>query len=71
MRLKNFVCVSILAGFLATLSVGCSSDVPVTPAPEPAKVPIMEISKDPKKGGGPASSGNLKRNPMEDKLAPK
>jgi hypothetical protein len=69
MRLRTFVGGSILAGFLATLSVGCSTDVPITPAPEPTPVPTKELPKEAKKGGGPASSGNFKRDPGADPLA--
>jgi len=69
MRLKTCVSGAILAGFLASVLVGCSTDVPVTPADAPTPVPTKDLPKEPKKGGGPASSGNLKRNPGADPLA--
>ncbi len=71
MRLKTVLGGSILAAFVAALSVGCSNEVPITPAPAPTPAPPQELPKDPKKGGGPTSSGNSKTNPMEDRLAPK
>jgi hypothetical protein len=71
MRLKTVVSVATLAGFLATVSIvsGCGTDVPVTPAPAPTPVPTKELPKEAKKGGGPTSSGNMKRNPGADPLA--
>jgi hypothetical protein len=71
MRFKTVVSTSTLAAFLATVAIGsgCSTDVPVTPAPEPTPAPTQELPKEAKKGGGPASSGNMKRNPGADPLA--
>jgi hypothetical protein len=41
----------------------------MTDAPAPTPVPSTELPKEQKKGGGPASSGNFKRNPGADPLA--
>jgi hypothetical protein len=73
MRLKNILSLSTLAAFIATLSIGCNqgTDVPLTKAPEVAPAPVTPLPKEVKKGGGPASSGNLQRNPGADPLAPR
>jgi hypothetical protein len=72
MQLKNLVSLSTLGGFIATLAIGCSdaSDVPLAKAPAPTPAPPQELPKEVKKGGGPSSSGNMKRNPGADPLAP-
>jgi hypothetical protein len=69
MKLKTVVSVSILAAFMTVSTVGCSNDVPITDAPAHTPAPTKELPKDPKQGGGPASSGNMKRNPGADPLA--
>jgi len=76
MRIRGIVCHITLGAFLATLTLGCDgSDVqgvkvpPEKPALAPdAKVPVP---KEVTKGGGPASSGNMKRDPGADPLGPR
>ena len=74
MQLKNVVSFATLAAFVAGLSIGCDgSDVKIAKAPAPPPPPVGpgSLPKDPKKGGGSkSSSGNLKRNPGADPLAP-
>lgn len=71
MHLKRILSFLILGVFVAALAAGCtgSTDVQVAKAPEPTPAPPRELPKDPKKGGGTASSGNMKRNPAADPLA--
>jgi hypothetical protein len=65
MRLKTAVSFSTLAGFVATLAIGCgpSTEVQLAPAPPAAPTKIEPLPKDVMKGGGPGSSGNMKRDP--------
>jgi hypothetical protein len=72
MRNRKVPCLATLGAFVAALAIGCdSSDVQgikveeKTPPPPEAAEPVP---KDVKKGGGPASSGNMKRNPGADPL---
>jgi hypothetical protein len=68
MRLRNILSVFTLAGFVATLTVGCGegTDVKLAPAPQIAPAPSTPLPKDTKQGGGPASSGNSGKNPGAD-----
>jgi hypothetical protein len=71
MRPKNFVSFTSLGAFVVTLGFGCGqgTDVQLAPAPVETPGPTKEVPKEVKKGGGPGSSGNLKRNPGLDPLA--
>jgi len=71
MQLRKVVGFSTLGAFVAAMAIGCTggSDVTVAKAPEPTPAPPQELPKDPKKGGGTSSSGNMKRNPGADPLA--
>jgi hypothetical protein len=71
MRLMNVVGCSILGGFVVALGLGCGqgTDVQVAEAPAPKPVEIKPVPKEVKKGGGPSSSGNMKRNPGADPLS--
>jgi hypothetical protein len=71
MRFQRGLSFSTLGAFLASLAIGCSggSEVTVAKAPAPTPAPPQELPKDPKKGGGTFSSGNMKRNPGADPLA--
>jgi len=73
MRFKNFVTSSTLAAFVATSAIGCGqgTDVALAPAPQIKPAEPGPLPKDPQKGGGGSSSGNMKRNPGADPLAPK
>ncbi len=69
MRGRKVWVLPTLGAFVAAWAIGCdSSHVELAPAPAPTPVPTKELPKDPKKGGGPASSGNMKRNPGADPL---
>jgi hypothetical protein len=68
MKFRTILSFSALAAFVATSLLGCGSDVPVTSAPAPTPVETKELPKEPKKGGGPASSGNMKRDPGKDPM---
>jgi hypothetical protein len=61
MRLKRALSAATLAGFAATLSIGCveSTEVKLAPAPPVKESPRQELPKD-RKGGG---SGNMTKNP--------
>jgi hypothetical protein len=65
MRFKTVLSCSALAAFLATSVVGCSQsdEVRLAPAPPLPAVKSSPLPKDAKKGGGPASSGNMNRDP--------
>jgi hypothetical protein len=65
MRFKTVLSYSTLAAFVATLGVGCfqSDEVRLAPAPPANLSPTEPLPKETKKGGGPASSGNMKGNP--------
>jgi hypothetical protein len=65
MRLRTAVTFSTLAALLAGTAIGCNQGTDVSLAPAPAvKVPeSTPLPKDPKKGGGASSSGNMNRNP--------
>jgi hypothetical protein len=66
MRLKDVVSFSTIAGIVVTLTPGCSqSEVPVAKAPAQQALPSQPLPKERTKGGGPGSSGNVKRNPFE------
>jgi len=73
MRFKTVMSLSALAAFVATLAIGCGQGTDVSLAPatpiQPAKP--EPLPKDPMKGGGAGSSGNLGRDPGADPLAPK
>lgn len=73
MRFAKNVSLSTLGAFLAAMAIGCQdSDVqgvkvePKTPPPPESSSPVP---KEVTKGGGPGSSGNMKRNPGADPLA--
>jgi len=68
MRFKTVLSFSTLAAFLVTLAIGCSqgTEVQLAPAPPIAQPTTGALPKDTKKGGGPASSGNSKMNPLEE-----
>jgi hypothetical protein len=64
---------STLGAFALTLAIGCgdSSEVKVADAPgyKPSeKIEAKPLPKEITKGGGPSSSGNMKRNPGADPL---
>jgi hypothetical protein len=71
-RAKTMVSWTTLSGFAAALLVGASlvgCDTSGS-SPQAIKAPPVEggttnapLPKDPKRGGGPASSGNMKRHP--------
>jgi hypothetical protein len=66
MRLRNILGLGTLFAFVISLSIGCGegTDVKVTKAPEPTAAPAgVPLPKEVKKGGGAASSGNMKRDP--------
>jgi hypothetical protein len=66
MRLKDVVSFSTIAGIVVTLTLGCSqSEVSVAPSPAEKTLPSQPLPKERTKGGGPGSSGNIKRNPFE------
>jgi hypothetical protein len=74
MRIRRIVCNITLGAFLATLALGCDgSDVQGVkiPAEKPAVAPGVSVPlpKEPEKGGGSGSSGNMKRDPGADPLA--
>jgi hypothetical protein len=61
---------STLAAFALTLSIGCGegTDVKLANAPVPERAPSKELPKEVTKGGGPASSGNMNRDPSKDPM---
>ena len=74
MRMRKLVVHLTLGTFIAALGTGCSdADVqgvkvaPEKPAPPEESKPVP---KEVTKGGGPSSSGNLRRNPGADPLKP-
>jgi hypothetical protein len=71
MRLKNVASFSVLGVFVVTLSLGCGegTDVKVAEAPAVKPGPVVPVPKTIKEGGGPSSSGNMKRNPGADPLS--
>jgi len=73
MRIRKIVSFSTLGAFIATLALGCQGSdvegVKVPPQSVPPPGQPVPLPKDPTKGGGPASSGNMKRNPGADPLA--
>jgi hypothetical protein len=71
MRFRKVLGTLTLGAFLAAPLIGCTSgtDVEVAKAPAPTPAPPQELPKDPKKGGGTSSSGNMQRNPGADPLA--
>lgn len=63
-QFQRLIGLATLAGFAATLSIGCdSTEVKLQPAPPVAAPPPQPVPKDVKKGGGPGSSGNMQTNP--------
>lgn len=65
MRFKTVLLEATLVAFVATLATGCNqgTTVPITPV-EPVKAPeSTPLPKEVNKGGGPASSGNMQKNP--------
>jgi len=77
MRIRGIVCHITLGAFLATLTLGCDGTdvqgVKVGPPEKPAPPPDQRVPlpKEVTKGGGPASSGNMKRDPSADPLGPR
>jgi hypothetical protein len=71
MRLKTVVSVSTLAAFVATWAMGCGqgTDIPLAKVPPESPGTPQPLPKDLRKGGGPGSSGNMKRNPGAGPLA--
>jgi hypothetical protein len=69
MRCKTVLSFATLAALVATLAIGCDqgTDVQLAKAPPPDK-PAQPgpLPKEARKGGGPASSGNMQRNPGAD-----
>jgi len=72
MRFRKVASSSTLGALVAILAFGCGSTEveglkvePATPPPPEAGAPLP---KDMKKGGGPGSSGNAKRNPGLDPM---
>jgi hypothetical protein len=68
MRVKSVIGRAILVGSAATLLVGCDtsgSAPPMVQAPPAEIAPTTPLPKEKTKGGGPASSGNMKRLPGE------
>ena len=68
MRVKSMVVGVTSLGVAAAMLVtgaGCgdSGNVPVIKAPPVDAGPSQPLPKDPKKGGGASSSGNMDRNP--------
>jgi len=64
MRIKQVLGLAMLLAFATTLAVGCdSTTVPLQEAPPVKAGPTKELPKDPKKGGGAGSSGNMNRDP--------
>jgi len=72
MRIRKIVSLSTLGAFLAALAIGCqSSDVELPKVPEKTPPPPDQSAPLPKevtKGGGPGSSGNMKRDPGADPM---
>lgn len=71
MRFRKVIGSTILGAFVAGSMIGCTggTDVEVAKAPATTPAPPQELPKDPKKGGGTSSSGNMQRNPGADPLA--
>jgi len=71
MQMKKILGFWMLGVFVMSLAIGCTggSDVQVAKAPMSTPAPTQELPKDPKKGGGTMSSGNMQRNPGADPLA--
>ncbi len=72
MQIRKVVSLSTLGAFIAALAVGCQDEpqglkvAPATPPPPEKSAPLpKEITK----GGGPGSSGNMKRDPGKDPMA--
>jgi hypothetical protein len=73
MRNRKLPGLAMLGAFVAAMAIGCGEGTDVkgvqveekTPPPPEAGQPL---SKDMKQGGGPGSSGNMKRNPGSDPL---
>ena len=72
MRFRKIARISTLGAVVAILASGCGGTeveglkVPAaTPPPPESSAPVP---KDMKKGGGPGSSGNMKRNPGLDPM---
>lgn len=71
MRWKKGLGLVTLSGFVVGLGLiagtisGCDSgtNVQLAPAPPETRTAPVPVSKDPKKGGGPGSSGNMNMNP--------
>jgi len=65
MRIKQVFGLAILLGFATTMTVGCGggTDVPLKQEPVFTPPPAQPLPKEPKKGGGAGSSGNMKFNP--------
>lgn len=73
MRFRNIARFSMLSTVIATLVLGCGQGtevegVKVPPQQPPPPESASPLPKEMKKGGGPGSSGNLKRNPGADPL---
>jgi hypothetical protein len=71
MRFKHVGSFTTLAVFIATLAIGgCQgTNVPLADAPPTAVGEVKPLPKKAQQGGGPSSSGNMKRNPGADPLS--
>jgi len=65
MRSRAIGCCVILGALATTGGVGCndSTNPKVIDAPVLKAAPSQELPKSPRQGGGPASSGNSRKNP--------
>lgn len=65
MNVRICLIAPVVAGLLVSLASGCgeSTDIKVAPAAPASASEVKEVPKDPKKGGGKSSSGNMNRNP--------
>jgi hypothetical protein len=65
MKFKRFLVLGALAPAVLLSTVGCgeSTEVPLKTAPAVSAPPPTSIPKEPQKGGGAGSSGNMNRNP--------
>jgi hypothetical protein len=64
-QLQRIIRLATLAGFAATLSIGCGqgSDIPLQEAPAVQAPPPQPVPKELRKGGGATSSGRMQTNP--------
>jgi len=64
-QLQRVIRLATLAGFAATLSIGCDqgTDIPLQEAPAVQAPPPKPLPKEVRRGGGPSSSGRMQVNP--------